>query len=80
MYYRGENMENYIIMPSMTKAFRARDLLMQHRIMSYVKRKAGIMNTGCVFALFIKNDFNKALQILEVHGLYKSGQAFDDIL
>ncbi len=73
-------MDNYIIMPSMTSAFRARDLLKQHRIVSMVKRKPGIANTGCTYVLYIKNNLDRALRILEEHGLYRSGQALDDRL
>lgn len=71
-------MENLIIFNSMTAAMKARDLLRRHGIATRLTKTPGRLRRGtCSYSLRVRPDTDRAVEILEKHGLPFAGTAVD---
>lgn len=65
---------NYIKFETQTAAFKARDILKMHNILSNVKRNPNPdRKQGCNFALFVKGDITKAYEIIRENNIKNLG-------
>lgn len=71
-------MENLIIFNSMTAAMKAREVLRRHGIVTRMTKTPGHFRRGtCSYSLRVKPDTERAVEILEKHGLPFVGTAAD---
>ena len=73
-------MENNLIMfNSVTLAMRAREILGKNNVFSrLIRTPLNLKNRSCGYSLFVKSDFEKAMDILSMNGIAYIGiAAFD---
>lgn len=71
-------MDNLIVFNSMTAAMKAREVLRRQGIATRMTKTPGRLRRGtCSYSLRVKPDTERAIEILEKHGLPFAGTAAD---